>query len=249
VRVHSRLRPSPALIWHFNVLGRLLAQVYLAKQREVKLKQQSYVQAVHETGAKLTHDVKNLLQSLSVLCSAAEQERGDPAQLQAMIRRHLPVVTQRLQATLDKLQRPNVETGRFIRPDAWWEAIQRSYVHPAVSFEADISNLMIGPMPRDLFETAADNLINNALEKRRLDPTVVVTVRFECSDRIAFSVSDTGKAVSREVVRSLFQGPVSSETGYGIGLFQLYRQAEASDYKLRLLANDPGKVCFELASA
>ena len=166
-----------------------------------------------------------------------------------MIRRHLPVVTQRLQATLDKLQRPNVETGRFIRPDAWWESIQRSYVHPAVGFDAMITNATIGPMPRDLFETAADNLINNALEKRRLDPTVIVTVHFECSDRIAFSVADTGKTVSRDVVRGLFQGPVASETGYGIGLFQLYRQAEASGFKLRLLSNEPGNVCFELASA
>jgi signal transduction histidine kinase len=248
IRIYSRVRASPSLVWHLNVLGRLLAQVYVAKQRELKLKQQSYVQAVHETGAKLTHDVKNLLQSLNVLCSAAEQDRGDPQQLQAMIRRHLPVVTQRLQATLDKLQRPTVETGRFIRPEVWWEAIKRAYVHPAVEFEAEITNAAIGPVPRDLFETAADNLINNALEKRKLDPNVRVTVRLRCTDQITFSIADTGKPVPREVVRGLFQGPVASETGYGIGLFQLFRQAEASGYKLRLIANESGNVCFELAS-
>lgn len=249
VCIYSRLRPSPSLVWHFNVLGRLLAQVYIAKQRELKLKQQSYVQAVHETGAKLTHDVKNLLQSLNVICSAAQQEDGDPQQLQAMIRRNLPIVTQRLQATLDKLQRPTVETGRFIRPDAWWDAIKRGYVHPAVSFTEEITNASLGPLPRDLFETAADNLINNAVEKRKLDPNVAITVSLTCTDTLAFRVHDTGKPVSRDVVRGLFQGPVPSETGYGIGLFQLYRQAEASGYKLRLVANELGNVCFELSTA
>ena len=248
IKVYSRIRPSPSLVWHLNVLGRLLAQVYVAKQRELKLKQQSYVQAVHETGAKLTHDVKNLLQSLNVLCSAAQQDNGDPQQLQAMIRRNLPIVTQRLQATLDKLQRPTVETGRFIRPDAWWDAIKRGYVHPAITFTESITNPAYGPLPRDLFETAADNLINNAIEKRKLDPTVAVTVSLICGDTVSFRISDTGKPVSRDVVRGLFQGPVASETGYGIGLFQLYRQADASGFTLRLIANEPGNVCFELAT-
>jgi signal transduction histidine kinase len=249
IRVFTPIRPSPALVWHFNVLGRLLAQVYVAKQRELKLKQQSYVQAVHETGAKLTHDVKNLLQSLNVLCSAAQQEGGDPQALQGMIRRHLPLVTQRLQATLDKLQRPTVETGRFIRPEVWWDAIKRSYSHPAVTFETDIRSPAIGPVPRDLFETAADNLINNAVEKRKLDPTVTVNVKLVCAEGVvSFTVRDTGKPVSRDVVRGLFQGPVQSETGYGIGLFQLHRQAEASGFRLRLVANEPGDVAFELAS-
>jgi len=248
--VHTHVRPGPALVWHFNVLGRLLAQVYVAKQREVKLKQASYVQAVHETGAKLTHDVKNLLQSLNVLCSAAQREDGDPQALQSMIRRHLPMVTQRLQATLDKLQRPTVETGRFVRPEVWWDSIRRSYNHPALLFESEITNRALGPVPRDLFETAADNLINNALEKRRLDPNVTVTATLKCTDdAVSFTVQDTGRPVSREIVRGLFQGPVASETGYGIGLFQLHRQAEASGFRLRLVANEPGDVCFELSSS
>ena len=247
IHVHSRLRPSPALIWHFNVLGRLLAQFYVAKQREVKLKQQSYVQAVHETGARLTHDVKNLLQSLNVLCSAADQSTGDSVAFQAMIRRNLPVITQRLQHTLDKLQRPTVETGRFIRPEVWWESLCRAYSHPAVTFQADIIN-DAAPVPRDLFETSADNLINNALEKRKLDPRVTVTVHLHCGSEVKFSVRDTGKPVPASVARGLFQGPVPSETGYGIGLYQLFRQAEATGFHLRLVANEPGDVRFELSN-
>ena len=76
----------------------------------------------------MTHDVKNLLQSLNVLCAAAERDPdGDPATLQALMRRHLPTVLQRLQQTLDKLQRPQMDSGRFIQADAWWESLQKTY--------------------------------------------------------------------------------------------------------------------------
>jgi len=244
--IYSRLRPSPSLVWHFNVLGLLLTQFHVAKQREMKLRHQSYVQAVHETGARLTHDVKNLLQSLNVLCSAATQEGGDSAAFHAMVRRHLPIVTQRLEKTLEKLQRPTEETGRYMQSDAWWDQIQRTFVHPAVQFEATGLDRP-GPIPRDLFESAADNLINNALEKRRTDPTVQVAVRLDCGEEMRFSVTDTGKPVRPEIERGLFEGPVPSETGYGIALYQMFRQAHAQGFRVRLAENREGCVCFELS--
>jgi len=96
--IFSRYRTSPALQWHMHLLGQLLGEFYAAKLRERRLQQASYLEAIHETGARLTHDVKNLLQSLNVLCSVAGQE--DSPQLQALIRRQLPAITQRLSATL-----------------------------------------------------------------------------------------------------------------------------------------------------
>ncbi|MFM9887688.1 MAG: sensor histidine kinase [Burkholderiales bacterium] len=246
--IYSRIRPSPSLIWHFNVLGQLLAQFYVAKQREVKLTQQSYVQAVHETGARLTHDVKNLLQSMNILCSAATQEDGDSVAFHALVRRQLPIITQRLQKTMEKLQRPTIDTGRFVQPEQWWEQLQRTFEHPAVKFEAEDLD-QAGPIPRDLFESAADNLINNALEKRRGDATVTVRVKLECRDQVRLSVTDTGKPVRQEIARSLFHGPVPSDTGYGIALYQVFHQAETHGYALRLAANDQGSVRFELNPA
>jgi signal transduction histidine kinase len=244
--IYSRIRPSPSLIWHFNVLGLLLEQFYVAKQREVQLREQSYVQAVHETGARLTHDVKNLLQSLNVLCSTAEQERGDSVAFHALVRRQLPIITQRLQQTVEKLQRPTAEVERTIRPEVWWEQLRRTHVHPAVSFEAGDFSKVAGPIPHDLFESAADNLINNALEKRRSDANMTIHVTLECEGNVRFSVTDTGSPVRPEIARSLFQGPVPSETGYGIALYQMYRQALSSGYLLQLTCNEPGRVRFEL---
>ena len=246
IRLFSRQRPSPTLAWHFNLLGQLLGQFYVAKQREVKLQQQTYVQALHETGARMTHDVKNLLQTLNVLCAAAERDPdGDPTALHALMRRHLPTVLQRLQHTLDKLQRPQIDSGRFMRADAWWESLQKTYQLRGVQFDSDgVDGGVL--LPKDLFDSAADNLLQNALEKRKLDPGVAVRVSFQCTDHVVLSVQDSGRPVARTVMHELLKGPVPSETGYGIGLYQVARQAELSGFNFRLARNEPGDVSFEL---
>ncbi len=247
IRLYSRHRPSPSLVWHFHLLGQLLGQFYVAKQREQKLKQQTYVQALHEAGARLTHDVKNLLQSLNVLCSAVERDPdGNPEGLQTLIRRHLPTVTQRLRHTIEKLQRPQVETGRFVRADAWWEGLQKAYQIRGVEFQ--LGTLPEGILlPKDLFDGAADNMIQNALEKRKLDPSVRVRVTFDIGDSVTLTVCDSGRPVVREVLAGLLRGPVQSDTGYGIGLYQVGRQAELLGFNFRIAANEQGNVCFELA--
>jgi signal transduction histidine kinase len=246
IRLYSRQRPSPSLAWHFNLLGQLVGEFYVAKQRELKLKQQSYVQALHETGARMTHDVKNLLQSLNVLCSAAERDpAGDPAALPALMRRHLPTVLQRLQQTLDKLQRPQTDTGRFVQADAWWETMQKTYQLRGVEFDsARVSPGVL--LPKDLFDTTAENLLQNALEKRKLDPGVRVGIALELGDDVVLRVTDTGRPVAKNVQEGLLKGPVPSDTGYGIGLYQVARQADMLGFTLRLARNEPDEVVFEL---
>jgi signal transduction histidine kinase len=247
LRVFTQLPLSPSLVWHFQLLGQLLGEFYVAKQREQKLQQQTYVQAVHETGARMTHDVKNLLQSLNVLCAAAERDAAPNAggELSALMRRQLPAITQRLQQTLDKLQKPDTNNGRFIQADAWWDGLQRSYAGRGVEFSRE------GPadavmLPKELFDSAGDNLLQNALRKRRLDESVSISVTFRCDDAIEFSVCDSGAPVASEVLRGLMRGPVPSETGFGIGLYQTSRLAEISGFSLQLRENDPGRVCFSL---
>lgn len=246
VRLYSRHRPSPSLVWHFNLLGQLLGQFYIGKQRETKLQQQTYVQALYETGARMTHDMKNLLQSLNILCSAAAQDSGDSPALQSLIRRHLPTVTQRLQQTLDKLQKPQVDSGRFVQAAAWWDGLQKIYQPRGVEFVAGTIEPEI-LLPKELFDGAAENLLQNALDKRKVDPGLQVTAAFAARDTVVLEVCDSGRPVSPEVLHGLLRGPVPSETGYGIGLYQVARQAEMSGFSLRLAANEPGRVCFELS--
>jgi hypothetical protein len=49
------------------------------------------------------------------------------------------------------------------------------------------------------------------------------------------------------LARDLFRGPVASETGLGIGLYQAERLLEQAGLTLSLAINEPGRVCFRLA--
>ena len=241
--IYSRYRTSPTLHWHLYLLGQLLGEYFVAKLREDKLRQQSYLQAVHETGARVTHDVKNLLQSLNVLCSIAA--RGDASEPQALIRRQLPVITQRLSATLEKLQQPHPESENLVAARAWWESLMRQYRDQDIEFGAEA----LSPharVPRSLFDSVADNLLQNAVGKRATGAPVRIRVRLRCDDEIALRVCDSGAAVPEEIARHLLRSPVHSSRGLGIGLYQAARQAESGGYVLALETNRDGEVCFVL---
>jgi len=247
LRIFSRYRLTAALQWHLHLLGQLLGEFYVAKLREEKLRETSYLQAVHETGARTTHDIKNLLQSLNVLVSVAgDSDMHDATRLHALVRRQLPLVAQRLSQTLERLQRPQAEGETYLGAGAWWEALARQYQNEGVEFlparvGADAR------LPRSLFDSAADNLIRNALAKRVDDPTVRVRASLESSDEIVLRVRDTGSAVPEDLAAGLLRAPVASGAGLGIGLYQTARQASSSGYRLVLEANRDGDVCFLLA--
>jgi signal transduction histidine kinase len=245
LRVFTKNPLSPSLTWHFHLLGQLLGEFYVAKVREQKLQQQTYVQAVHETGARMTHDMKNLLQSLNVLCSAAERSDTNAEELTALVRRQLPAITQRLQQALEKLQKPQSDAGRFIDAADWWEGLKRSYQQHSVRFtsEAIPPGILI---PKELFDSAGDNLLQNALRKRKLDEAVAVTASFSCQGAIELSVRDSGEPVAAEVLQGLLRAPVSSQSGFGIGLYQTSKLAEISGFALTLSKNEAGNVCFTL---
>jgi signal transduction histidine kinase len=248
--IYSRYRLAPTLIWHLHLLGQLLAEFYGAKLREEKLRQASYLQAVHETGARMTHDIKNLLQSLSVLCSvAARDPDGDDARaspgIQALMRRQLPLIERRLAETLEKFQRPQ-SAESYVAARAWWEGLARQYANEGVEFDSPAPPAG-ARLPRSLFDSVADNLIRNALAKRAHDETVRVRIALEVNERLALRVCDTGAAVPAQLASSLLRAPVESRQGLGIGLYQAARQAEAAGYRLELETNRDGEVCFLLA--
>src|SRR5688572_13202801 len=241
--IYSRHKVGPALRWHLHLLGQLLSEFYVAKLREEKLRQASYLQAVHETGARLTHDIKNLLQSLSVLTSLAA--RGEQEGLHALVRRQLPLIERRLAETLQKFQRPHAEDETTVAARTWWEALVRQYQAQGVEFDSrrPVAGVRL---PRSLFDSVADNLMRNALAKRADDVALRVRVSLECGERVILRVCDTGAAIPSDIAAALLRAPVASSSGLGIGLYQAARQAEASGYRLELESNRDGEVCFAL---
>jgi len=252
LRMYSRYRTSPVLHWHLTLLGQLLGEFYVGKLREEKLRQQSYLQAVHETGARMTHDVKNLLQSLNVLCSVAASPEGEgtPEQ-QALIRRQLPAIAKRLSETLEKLQRPQPAADERAPAEAWWAALSRQYRSSGVEFsERGMRPGIV--LPRAMFDSVADNLLQNALAKRVADPSIRVRADLAfasgAASGVELRVEDSGGAVPALVVKGLFGAPLQSRSeGLGIGLYQSARLAAANGFTLALERNQDGDVCFLLS--
>jgi len=244
--IFSQQPLSPALNWHFNLLAQLLGEFYEAKLRTQELQQLSYVKAIHQTGARLTHDVKNLLQSLNALCLAADGEGEIPSpEYQALLRRQLPVIAQRLQQTLGKLRRPEQEGAQFVPAGQWWAGLQSRYEQSGVSF-SPLSLAGDGTIPVTLFNSAAENLLENALAKKQGNPALRIRAEFSLEGRPLLRISDDGPAIPVEVAENLFRAPVASQVGLGIGLYQAARHAEFYGYELKIAANEAGRVCFEL---
>jgi signal transduction histidine kinase len=249
LKVCTRWPLSPAVLLHLRLLAQMVGYFYDAKRREQIQRQSAYTQAVYETGARLTHDVKNLLQSLRSLCAAADTSGADQAAaLQALMQRQLPQITQRLNATLDKLRAPQEVDADHVDALIWWEGLVQRYGTRDVRFTVDriARNFKI---PSELFDSVADNLIENALSKKTDGAPVRVEVGFSTAGGGTLTVCDNGAAIGRNIATRLFDAPVPSQTGLGIGLYHAAKQAERLGYRLDLCGNEPGKVCFALSSA
>jgi signal transduction histidine kinase len=249
--LYTRFSPGPALVLHIRLLTRLLGDYYENKIRAVEQRRNAYLQAIYETGSRLTHDVKNLLQSLRSLVSAAETSGEDDAEaLRVLMQRQLPQIAQRLQITLDKLGNG---VRDFVEPaDAltWWQSLKQRLAHENVAFE-EFDLPAEEKLPVELFESVCENLLQNALHKRRLktDLSITASLAWNGSGHV-LTVCDDGDAVAAPVARQLFDSPVSSSNvGLGVGLYQASRFAQEHEHVLRLAHNESGNVCFELAPA
>lgn len=241
--VYFRLPPSPSMRWHVEWLLRLTAEFYLVKRQARELQRMGYLQAVYETGSRVTHDVKNLLQSLQGLCYAACQP-GDPVQLAGLFGKQLPLITERLKATLEKLQTPLAERGESVAADEWWQRLRGRYGESSIEWQGHARGGQF--LPGSLYDSVAENLLQNALAKRLRQPELTIKVRFAEG---VLTVSDDGEPLPPDLAASILREPVNSEDGLGIGLYHAARQAAAAGYQLDLVENQQGSVAFRLSVA
>lgn len=245
--LYTRWSPKPALVLHIRLLARLLGDYYDAKMREQEQRRNAYVQAIYETGSRLTHDVKNLLQTLRSLCAAAEtSNESDSEALRLLMKRQLPQIAQRLQITLDKLNtKPPIGQDKTSGAQ-WWEGLRQRFAHERIEFDTG-SLPEDAALPSDLFESAAENFLQNALEKRKTERDLRILARLQWDGGFVLSVCDDGQPIRDALVSQLFAAPLQSNTGLGVGLYQVARFAREQGYRVTLGSNVPGKVCFALA--
>jgi signal transduction histidine kinase len=257
---YSDARLSPALVLHLRLLAQVVGEFYEGKRREQTLKQNTYMQAVHETGARLTHDIKNLLQSLYALTSAGltaneqreiERHKGpSPTEYEVMLHRQLPQLTKRLQTTLDKLQNPEVEAADVqVNASEWWADVVGRYAHSDVALRV-VGNIDKSvELPATVFDAVLENCVDNALQKKRREPEIEITVEFSTTPSPTLSIKDNGSAIPAEVLENLFRAPIENSPtgGLGIGLFQARGLAWRARYVLTLSGNVEKAVCMHLS--
>jgi len=241
--VYSHQSLNPTLALHIYLLVKLIGYFYQAKQREKNLRDITRLQAVYETGSRLTHDLKNMLQSLLSLSAIAQSQEE---RAQHLLQQQLPMLTQRIEATLLKLHQPNIADGETaqLALNAWWDALRQRNQHRAIDWH-EPDSLPDTNIPAALFDCIIDNLIDNVVRKRQSDPGVAISIKIQ-SKPVSLTVCDSGDPIPEKIATILLRGVVPSENGLGIGLYQAARWAGQLGYRMSLISNRDGNVCFEL---
>ena len=249
VGIYSNNWMGGALYLHCNLLIQLIDNFYIAKVRERQLTQQAHLKAIYETGARVTHDIKNLLQSLHAITSIIHYESSETESKSIshrLLERQLPHLTQRLQLALDKLQTPNKQSMEEARLADWWDELIHRDEMINMEFHAEISEDALVPV--ELLDSVVENMIENLREKNRVDGNLQVKVSLLCNtDEFRLSIADNGKKIPNDLVKDLLREPVKSNSGLGVGLYQVARLAEISGFEFKLQKNIDGNVCFVLS--
>ena len=245
--VYSRWQFTPAMYLHVQLLTQIMQEFYEAKCREETISRNMYMQTLYETGSRLTHDIKNILQSLGTLSSAVEQNQnaGNDAKLIELIKTQLPRLSKRLANTLSKLELPSVERKHQEKVSLWWANFKQINAHYQIEFEAP-ANLPKSDIDTDVLDSVVDNLLQNALTKAKREQDIRINVSLMPSRHFCLEVTDTGSAIPPEIANKLFKSNISSSNGLGVGLYHAAQQAKLAGYELSLLDNEDGEVRFRL---
>lgn len=244
---HTNTAIGGALYLHCTLLVQLLDNFYIAKLRERELTNRTHLQAIHETGARVTHDIKNLLQSLRAITSVVSEGSDiDSLQSAKLLERQLPHLTQRLQLALDKLQTPTRTTANKIHLQDWWRNLMKRNEDTDIEYQSEFTSDPL--IPADLFDSVVENLLENIRKKIRVESGLktIITICSAPNEDISLLVSDNGKHIPEDIAKDLLKGPVKSESGLGIGLYQAAQMAQSLGFILKLMKNQDGDVSFEM---
>ena len=244
VTIYFKSDPGQALRQHTILLIRMAYQFYLSKVNQEKMRAEEHFEIIHHTGARLTHDIKNILQSIKasidIVQIQPEDQQSAPLKL---LKQNLDQISLRLASTLNKLKAPELSNRvRYLSINEWLANFKNEQGHEKIRYQDDID--INHDIPPDLFDSVINNLISNALMKE--DASEVIIDITSNREMIVVTVCDNGKNINSDVENQLFNKPVSSGQGMGIGLYQSSIMARAYNYELELANNQAGKVCFSL---
>ena len=213
------------------VTERLRAQI----AREAESRQfESFVRL----SAMLTHDLKNAIEGLSLTVSNMEKHFDNP-QFRSDAMRGLTSATDKLKAIVARLARPVMSlSGEHKRPT---NVDLVPIIQRVVSMTAEPQrgkHKIVTRLPPSLFtfadaariEEVIENLVLNALEAMETGGTLTIEAGETAGGAPTFSVSDTGRGMSRSFIEQRLFRPFSTtkKTGIGLGLYTCLEVIKAS---------------------
>ena len=188
--------------------------------------------------AMLTHDLKNAIEGLSLTVGNMEKHFDNP-QFRADALRGLTSATDKLKAIVARLARPVMSlSGEHKRPT---NVDLVPIIQRVVSITAEPQrgkHKIITRLPPSLFaladaarvEEVIENLLLNALEAMETGGTLTIEAGETDAGAPMFSVSDTGRGMSRIFIEQSLFRPFSTtkKTGIGLGLYTCREVIKAS---------------------
>jgi signal transduction histidine kinase len=188
--------------------------------------------------AMLTHDLKNAIEGLSLTVGNMERHFDNP-QFRSDALKGLTSATDKLKAIVARLARPVMSlSGEHKRP-ANVDLVP--IIQRVVSMTAEPQrgkHKIVTRLPQSLFtfadagriEEVIENLVLNALEAMDTGGTLTIEAGETANGAPTFSVSDTGRGMSRSFIDNRLFRPFSTtkKTGIGLGLYTCREVIKAS---------------------
>ena len=188
--------------------------------------------------AMLTHDLKNAIEGLSLTVGNMERHFDNP-QFRSDALKGLTSATDKLKAIVARLARPVMSlSGEHKRPGNvdLIPIIQRVISMTAEPLRG--KHKIVTRLPTSLFalvdaarvEEVIENLVLNALEAMETGGTLTIEAGETANGAPTFSISDTGRGMSRSFIESRLFRPFSTtkKTGIGLGLYTCREVIKAS---------------------
>ena len=188
--------------------------------------------------AMLTHDLKNAIEGLSLTVGNMERHFDNP-QFRSDALKGLTSATDKLKAIVARLARPVMSlSGEHKRPG---NVDLIPIIQRVVSMTAEPQrgkHKVVTRLPTSLFalvdaariEEVIENLVLNALEAMETGGTLTIEAGETTNGAPMFSISDTGRGMSRTFIENRLFRPFSTtkKTGIGLGLYTCREVIKAS---------------------
>ena len=187
--------------------------------------------------AMLTHDLKNAIEGLSLTVGNMEKHFDNP-QFRTDAMKGLTSATDKLKAIVARLAKPLTLSGEHKRPT---NVDLVPIIQRVVSMTAEPQrgkHSVVTRLPPSLFalvdagkmEEVLENLVLNALEAMDTGGTLTIEAGETANGAPMFSVSDTGRGMSRSFIEQRLFRPFSTtkKNGIGLGLYTCREVIKAS---------------------